>query len=84
LTSILKRKVIDYYRKINSNKGKAEVRMTFNDSGNENDGGDWLEERVADPFDKTAEDNSRKYRIEEMLSLIAWKSYLKNRQRYLR
>lgn len=54
LISILKRKIIDYYRKINSNKGKAEVKMTFS-SDNENEGS-WLEERVADPFDKTAED----------------------------
>lgn len=55
LISILKRKIIDYYRKINSNKGKAEVRMSYNsDSETE---GDWLEERVADPFDKTAEDS---------------------------
>lgn len=53
LVSILKRKIIDHYRKINSNKGKAEVRMTY--AGDENEG-DWLEERVADPFDKTAED----------------------------
>lgn len=53
LISILKRKIIDYYRKINSNKGKAEVRINYNDSESE---GNWLEERVADPFDKTAED----------------------------
>lgn len=53
LISILKRKIIDYYRKINSNKGKAEVRMSYSDDETE---GDWLEERVADPFDKTAED----------------------------
>jgi len=54
LISILKRKIIDYYRKINSNKGKAEVRITSNnDSETE---GDWLQNRVADPFDKTAED----------------------------
>lgn len=54
LIAILKRKIIDHYRKINSNKGKAEVRMSYNsDSETE---GDWLEERVADPFDKTAED----------------------------
>ena len=53
LISILKRKIIDYYRKINSNKGKAEVRMSYSADENE---GDWLEERVADPFDKTAED----------------------------
>ena len=54
LISILKRKVIDHYRKINSNKGKAEVRITYNDDSESE--GDWLEERVADPFDKTAED----------------------------
>ncbi|RNC83469.1 MAG: sigma-70 family RNA polymerase sigma factor [Winogradskyella sp.] len=54
LVAILKRKIIDYYRKINSNKGKAEVRMSYN-SDTETEG-DWLEERVADPFDKTAED----------------------------
>jgi len=54
LISILKRKIIDYYRKINSNKGKAEVRINYDAAESE---GDWLEERVADPFDKTAEDN---------------------------
>lgn len=54
LISILKRKVIDHYRKINSKKGKAEVRITYNDDSESE--GDWLEERVADPFDKTAED----------------------------
>ena len=48
LIAILKRKVIDNYRKINSNKGKAEVRMTYN-SSTETDG-DWLEEQVADPM----------------------------------
>ena len=53
LISILKRKIIDHYRKINSNKGKAEVRMTYTSEDAE---GDWLEERVSDPFDKTAED----------------------------
>ena len=53
LISILKRKIIDHYRKINSNKGKAEVRMSYSD---EDADGDWLEERVRDPFDKTAED----------------------------
>jgi len=48
LIAILKRKVIDHYRKINSIKGKAEVRMTYS-SQNDTDG-DWLEEQVADPF----------------------------------
>ncbi len=53
LISILKRKIIDHYRKINSNKGKAEVRIKYSDEDSE---GDWLEERVKDPYDKTAED----------------------------
>ncbi len=47
LIAILKRKVIDYYRKINSKKGKAEIRINYS-SGTESDG-DWLEEQVADP-----------------------------------
>jgi RNA polymerase sigma-70 factor (ECF subfamily) len=53
LIAILKRKIIDHYRKINSKKGQAEVRMSYNSDEAE---GDWLEERVSDPFDKTAED----------------------------
>lgn len=53
LISILKRKIIDHYRKSNSKKGQAEVRVNYSSDENE---GDWLEERVADPFDKTAED----------------------------
>jgi RNA polymerase sigma-70 factor (ECF subfamily) len=55
LVSILKRKIIDHYRKINSNKGKAEVRIAYNSDAESE--GDWLEERVADPFDRTAEDH---------------------------
>ena len=48
LIAILKRKVIDHYRKINSKKGKAEVRMSYS-SGSDSEG-DWLEEQVADPY----------------------------------
>lgn len=48
LIAILKRKVIDYYRKINSKKGKAEVRISYS-SGSDSEG-DWLEEQVADPY----------------------------------
>ncbi|MCF8274782.1 MAG: sigma-70 family RNA polymerase sigma factor [Flavobacteriaceae bacterium] len=65
LISILKRKIIDYYRKINSNKGKAEVRITSNNDS-ETDG-DWLEERVADPFDKTAEDTMQNTELGEAI-----------------
>jgi RNA polymerase sigma-70 factor (ECF subfamily) len=48
LIAILKRKVIDHYRKINSKKGKAEVRINY--ANNNDSDGDWLEERVADPL----------------------------------
>ena len=54
LISILKRKIIDHYRKINSKKGKAEVRINYNsDSDSE---GDWLEEQVADSVEINAEE----------------------------
>lgn len=64
LISILKRKIIDHYRKINSKKGKAEVRINYKDSESE---GDWLEERVADPFDKTAEDDLQNSELGEAI-----------------
>ncbi|WP_298475118.1 sigma-70 family RNA polymerase sigma factor [uncultured Maribacter sp.] len=51
LVAILKRKVIDHYRKINSKKGKAEVRMNYSSISDSD--GDWLEEQVADPFSTT-------------------------------
>ncbi len=53
LISILKRKIIDHYRKKNSKKGKAEVHINYK---TEDEEGDWLEENVSDPFDITAED----------------------------
>jgi len=54
LVSILKHKIIDHYRKSNSAKGKAEIRMSYGDSETE---GDWLENRVADAFERNMEDN---------------------------
>ncbi|MEE9363192.1 MAG: sigma-70 family RNA polymerase sigma factor [Cellulophaga sp.] len=54
LIAILKRKVIDHYRKINSIKGKAEVRMSY--SSHSDSDGDWLEEQIADPYSEL--DNS--------------------------
>lgn len=53
LISILKRKIIDHYRKSNSKKGKAEVRMEY---GNDENVGDWLEEKAQDLNSKNAED----------------------------
>lgn len=54
LVSILKHKIIDHYRKINSKKGKAEVKMSYTSKDQD---GDWLEERVIDNSNKTVEDN---------------------------
>ena len=65
LISILKRKIIDYYRKINSNKGKAEVRMNFYDDG-ENEG-NWIEERVPQKWDNSSD---KKIETEELRSQI--------------
>lgn len=44
LISILKRKIVDYYRKINSKKSKSVIRMSFYQDG-ENQG-NWIEDRV--------------------------------------
>lgn len=54
LIAILKRKIIDFYRKKNSKKGQAEVHIDYNDDEME---GDWLEERAEDTIYKTAEEN---------------------------
>ncbi|NND15157.1 MAG: sigma-70 family RNA polymerase sigma factor [Eudoraea sp.] len=53
LVAILKRKVIDHYRKINSKKGKAEVRMSYRQEEGE---GSWLEEQIADPLSRSEND----------------------------
>ena len=53
LISILKRKIIDHYRKINSAKGKAEVKMNFYTDGERE--GEWIEERVPNSWDNAFE-----------------------------
>lgn len=53
LVSILKRKIIDHYRKINSIKGQTEVRMNFYDDGDNE--GNWIEERVPQSWDNASE-----------------------------
>ncbi|MEN1784722.1 MAG: sigma-70 family RNA polymerase sigma factor [Bacteroidota bacterium] len=53
LIAILKHKIIDHYRKRNSKKGKAEVRISNMSTESE---GDWLQERVADPFNPSGDD----------------------------
>ena len=78
LIAILKRKVIDHYRKINSNKGKAEVRMSYVSTSEEE--GDWMEERVADPFaigcDNTIENNELGLAIQDCLAKLPKKQSL--------
>lgn len=55
LVAILKRKIIDHYRRINSNKGQAEIHMDpF--TGKEGEQTDWFEERVADESDRNAQE----------------------------
>jgi len=55
LVSILKRKIIDQYRKMNSKKGKAEIRVNFYEDGDKK--GNWLEECVPQTWDNEAEVN---------------------------
>jgi RNA polymerase sigma-70 factor (TIGR02943 family) len=55
LVAILKRKIIDYYRKINSTKGQAEVRMNFYNEGEYE--GDWIEQRVPQTWGNDADKN---------------------------
>lgn len=65
LVSILKRKIIDHYRKINSKKGQAEVRMNFyNDGENE---GNWLEDRVPQSWNNQSEKNIENEELKSQL-----------------
>lgn len=67
LIAILKRKVIDYYRKSNSKKGKAEIHMDFNfEEGSE---GDWLEEKVADPNGNFGHDSMENEELGEAIQV---------------
>lgn len=65
LISILKRKIIDYYRKINSKKGKAEVRINFYEDG-ENEG-NWIEERVPQSWQNTSDKNIENEELKSQL-----------------
>ncbi len=65
LVSILKRKIIDYYRKINSAKGQAEIKLSFYDDG-ENEGR-WIEERVPQMWENEAEKNIENDELKDTL-----------------
>lgn len=70
LISILKRKIIDHYRKINSAKGKAEVKMNFYSDGERE--GEWIEERVpsnwSNDIDKNIENNELSVVLEKCIN----------------
>ena len=53
LVSILKRKIIDHYRKINSAKAQKEVRVNFYGDGDKK--GSWIEECVPQTWENEAE-----------------------------
>lgn len=65
LISILKRKIIDYYRKINSIKGKAEVKVNFYADGKNE--GEWIEERVPSTWNNEVEKNIENNELKEVL-----------------
>jgi RNA polymerase sigma-70 factor (ECF subfamily) len=65
LISILKRKIIDYYRKINSAKGKAEVKMNFYSDGDNE--GEWIEERVPSDWGSEVEKRIENEELNEVL-----------------
>lgn len=55
LVAILKRKIIDHYRRSNSKKGRAEVNMSAT-HGKDGEPMDWFEERVEDEGQQNALD----------------------------
>ncbi len=65
LISILKRKIIDYYRKINSVKGKKEIRVNFYAEGENK--GNWIEERVPVSWDNEAQRNIENQELKSAL-----------------
>jgi len=72
LISILKRKIIDHYRKINSAKGKAEVKMNFYTNGDRE--GEWIEERVPTAWnseiEKVIENNELSDALEKCINAL--------------
>ncbi|MFK5958887.1 MAG: sigma-70 family RNA polymerase sigma factor [Lutibacter sp.] len=65
LISILKRKIIDHYRKINSAKGKTEVKMNFYSDGDRE--GEWIEECVPNSWKTEVEKNIENTELSEAI-----------------
>ena len=66
LVSILKRKIIDYYRKINSTKGKSEISMSFFEEG-ENQGA-WIEAQAPKSWDNFADKEIENRELRDVLN----------------
>ena len=67
LISILKRKIIDHYRKKKKKKGQAEVRMNFYNDGENL--GDWIEERVPQSWDNDVEKKLENTELQQQIDL---------------
>lgn len=78
LTAILKRKIIDHYRKINTSKSKSEVSLNFDDDGH------WIMEQAPTVWNHTAdadlENEELKKIIEFCMSLLPEKYALIDRK----
>ena len=66
LVAILKRKIIDHYRKINSDKAKGEVRMSFYEAGENK--GSWIEQRVPQDWRNDPDSNLENEELQQALT----------------
>ena len=66
LVSILKRKIIDQYRKKNSKKGQAEVRMSFYEDGENS--GKWIEEKAPSDWGNFGEKDIENEELKDTLN----------------
>jgi len=66
LVSILKRKIIDQYRKKNSNKGRAEIRMSFYENGENR--GKWIEEKAPSDWGNFGDKNIENEELKDILN----------------
>ncbi len=67
LVSILKRKIIDQYRKANSKKGQAEIRMAFYENGEKK--GKWIEEKAPSDWGNLGEKDIENNELKKILDL---------------
>jgi len=66
LVSILKRKIIDQYRKSNSKKGQAEIRMSFYETGENK--GKWIEEKAPSHWGNFGEKDIENEELKKILN----------------